>query len=261
MKPAPTTLSESLQSLYDAQYVDTMSEWRELGAKYKAQNILEVCAGRTFSKAMEYGAGEGSILNALDASDTFASLYAVEISDSGIARIQGRNIRKLKEVRKFDGYNVPFQDKEFPLAYCAHVIEHVEYPRTLLREIRRISDLQVFEIPLDYTPTVDESSAHYLAYGHINVWTPSLFKFLLKSEGFEILSERYTNMTPDVIRFNAYRNMKKPKTLITEAGIAAIPLRNAVKKLVYGKRRYKENGYSAYTCLTRATGELKIFSP
>jgi hypothetical protein len=41
--------------------------------------------------------------------------------------------------------------------------------------------------------------------------------------------------------------------------IFALPLRNALKKIIYGKRRYAEYGYSAYTCLAKCSGELKIF--
>ena len=30
---------------------------------------------------------------------------------------------------------------------------------------------------------------HFLSYGHINIYTPTLFRFLLKSEGYEFISE------------------------------------------------------------------------
>ena len=78
----------------------------------------------------------------------------------------------------------------FNMVYCSHVIEHVEHPRILLREIGRVSEFQVFEIPLDYSCDVNKKVQHFISYGHINIFTPALFKFLLLSEGFEIISEK-----------------------------------------------------------------------
>ena len=111
----------TFQSAYDEQYTDEMTEWRELGGKYKAENILNVCNGKSFSRVLDCGAGEGSVLKFLAASDLFSEFYAVEISDSGISQIKKRGIQKLKEVRKFDGYKIPFSDDKFNLSYCSHV--------------------------------------------------------------------------------------------------------------------------------------------
>jgi ubiquinone/menaquinone biosynthesis C-methylase UbiE len=252
-------VGRTLQTAYDEMYTDDISEWRELGGKHKAHNILSVCKGKTFPRVLECGAGEGSILKALDQFGPFQELYAVEISDSGIAQIRKRNIASLEEVKKFNGYEIPYPDEYFDMAYCSHVIEHVEHPRLLLRELSRVSKFQVFEIPLDYSIGADENVKQFLSYGHINMYTPTLFRFLLKSEGYEVLSERLTSTAPDVIRFNWYKNMGRNKSILNELKIFALPLRNALKKIIYGKRRYAEYGYSAYTCLAKCSGELKIF--
>lgn len=259
MDQGSDNLGGNLASAYDEQYSDSMTEWRELGGKYKAENILHVCDGIRFSKVIECGAGEGSILKYLDAADTFSELYALEISDSGIEQIKGRNLQKLKEVKKFDGYKIPYADKEFDLAYCCHVIEHVEHPRLLLRELKRISEYQVFEIPLDYSVNVDQNIQHYLAYGHINVYTPSVFRFLLKSEGYEIVSERLTNANVEVTRFNWYRNLGREKSLVNELKLMKSRLRGKLKKALFSKQRHDEYGYSTYTCLAKGVGDLKIF--
>lgn len=137
---------KALQKAYDAQYSDRSTEWRELCGRYKAENILDLCTGRSFPKLLECGAGEGSILRFLGASGQFEKLYAVEISDSGIEQIQKRKIDRLVEVRKFDGYAIPYPDKFFDVVCCSHVVEHVEHPRLLLRELRRVSAFQAFEI-------------------------------------------------------------------------------------------------------------------
>jgi ubiquinone/menaquinone biosynthesis C-methylase UbiE len=254
-----TQVAKTLQSAYDEQYTDKMTEWRELGGKYKAANILKVCRNHKFTNVLECGAGEGSILKFLDASGVFPEIHAIEISDTGVHQIQNRNLQRLKEVKKFNGYEIPYSDKEFDMAYCSHVIEHVEHPRILLREIKRISRFQVFEIPLDYSVGVDEQVKHLLSYGHINIFTPSTFKFLLKSEGYEIINETLTHSDKELIRFNWYKNMNLDKTLKREVLLQSYPFRNFLRRMKLGSKHYKEYGYSAYTCLAQGVGELKIF--
>jgi|WetSurSiteA1Bulk_404760.scaffolds.fasta_scaffold00287_2 ubiquinone/menaquinone biosynthesis C-methylase UbiE len=254
-----TEVTKTLQSAYDEQYTDKMTEWRELGGKYKATNVIKVCRNHKFSKVLECGAGEGSILKFLDASGIFPELYAIEISETAIYQIQKRSLRSLKEVKKFNGYEIPYSDKEFDMVFCSHVIEHVEHPRILLREIKRISRFQVFEIPLDYSIGVDKNVEHFLSYGHINIYTPSLFKFLLKSEGYEIINDILTHSDKEVIRFIWYKNMNIKKTIKRELTLQLYSVRNLLRRIKLGKNRYKEYGYSAYTCLTKGIGDLKIF--
>jgi ubiquinone/menaquinone biosynthesis C-methylase UbiE len=257
--PSIARVAQTLQSAYDEFYTDDLTEWRELGAKYKAANILEVCREHRFRKVLECGAGEGSILKFLDASGAFSELYAVEISESGIQQIRKRTLARLQEVRKFNGYEMPYPDRAFDMVYCSHVIEHVEHPRILIREIKRVSEFAVFEVPLDYAVGVDERVQSFLSYGHINIFTPSTFKFLLRSEGYEILEETFTHTAEDLERFNWYRNMRLPKTLKTEMRLHIKPLRRFLRRVRLGSRRYREYGYSAYTCLAKAAGTLKVF--
>jgi len=252
-------ISKTLQSAYNEQYTSQITEWRELGAKYKADNIVIMCNNYSFNKVLECGAGEGSILKHLDSVNMFNELYAVEISDSGIEQIEKRNLRSLVEVKKFDGYQIPYPDNYFDMVYCSHVIEHVEHPRILLREIKRVSKYQVFEVPLDYSHNVDNNVKHFLSYGHINIFTPSLFKFLIKSEGFNILNERYTHIRNDVLRYSLYKNLKIKNKYYQEVKLILKPLIRLVRRMIMGKQRYFEYYFQAYTCITKSEGELKIF--
>lgn len=215
--------TNTLQSAYDEQYSDNMVNWRELGGKYKAKNILRVCEGMKFSKVLDCGAGEGSILQKLDDTSLSSDFYALEISDSGISQINKRGFQNLREVKKFDGYNIPYSDKEFEMAYCSHVIEHVEHPRLLLRELKRVSKYQVFEIPLDYSINADHEIVHFLSYGHISLYTPTTFRFLLKSEGYKIIKELLSHVNEEVIRFNWYQNLRRKKSLTNELKLRFLP--------------------------------------
>lgn len=253
------SVSTSLQSAYNEQYTDQMTVWREVGGKYKAANIIEVCDQRSFTRVLECGAGEGSILKFLDAARVFPELYAIEISQSGLDQILKRQLPSLKEVKLFNGYEIPYSDKAFDMVYCSHVIEHVEHPRLLLRELKRVSRFQVFEIPLEYSNGVDRYMEDCLAYGHINIYTPSLFKFLLRSEGFEILTDVHTATATELVRFIWYQKQNKKRTLITEALLQTRSMRRQMKRVFLGKKHFDEYGYAAYTCLARDIGDLKIF--
>ncbi len=248
-----------LAQTYAGLYTDAMTAWRELGARYKAANIQVVCRGRTFGKVLDCGAGEGAVLQELAKNPAFAELYAVDISESGIAQIRSRQLPRLREAVLFDGYRLPHADKFFDLVYCSHVLEHVEHPRLLLREIKRVGILQVFEVPLDYTFDVDRHVDHFLGYGHINIFTPATFKFLLRSEGFTILEERLTEIPAEVTRFIWYRKNKLPKTFLREARLRAAPLYRRLKRLCWGRVRSQETSYAAFTCVAEPAGELEIF--
>lgn len=252
-------VTKNVQDAYNNQYTDRMTKWRELGASYKSRNIITVTKGETFDKVLDFGAGEGSILSQLDGHDAFRHLYAVEISDSGIAQIKKRSIKSLVEVTKFDGYTTGYADNEFDLLYCSHVIEHVEHPRLVLREIKRISKNQVFEIPLDYSKNLGQKTAHFLSYGHINIFTPSTFKFLLISEGFKITEELHANTPKEIIEFNWYQNMNLKKSLKRRVLAEVLSNKAKLAKLFLGKDRANELYNSSYTCFTEKSGDLSIF--
>lgn len=186
MMKKETNVSDNLKSGYTNQYDGSMQDWRMLGAKYKADNIIKLAKGLGVKSVLEVGAGDGAILHYLSQHDFSDNLNAVEISSSGIEAIKARNLKGLKSVALFDGYKLPFEDNAFDLVICSHVLEHVEYERILLREIKRVSKYQIFEVPIDFSFYVDKKVEHFLSYGHINIYTPGLFRFLLLSEGFSV---------------------------------------------------------------------------
>ncbi len=249
----------SIVAQYDDFYDDSIIEWRDLGARYKAENIIKVAAGKTYKNVLDCGAGEGSVLKYLDESNFCENLFAIEISGSGIEQIEGLQLTKLREVKKFDGYSIPFPDDYFDLVYCTHVVEHVEHPRLLLREIKRVSKSQIFEVPLDHVINVDKYYKELHSFGHINVYTPSTFRYLLKSEGFIIRNDFKTRVNKEILKFDMYRNKKTKKTVFTELKLHLIwPMLNVVKRIIWGPKRFAEFGFSAYTCLVEPAGDLEI---
>lgn len=252
-------ISGNVKTAYDEFYNKHDEAWRMLGAKYKAQHIIDVCKGHNFKKVLEVGAGDGSILKFLADQNFAAEYHAVEISESGVAHILSRNINNLLSVQLFDGYKLPFEDNSFDLVILSHVLEHVEHERMLLREIKRVANHCIIEVPLDYRPGVDKRIKHFLAYGHINVYTPTSLRYLLQTEGFEIINDLTSLIEPEVTRFNTYINQKKPKSFITDLRIEAeFTVKNSLGD-IFGKEK-KEQLANAYTVLCKkANDQVNIF--
>ncbi|OOQ58623.1 class I SAM-dependent methyltransferase [Mucilaginibacter pedocola] len=252
-------ISGNVKTAYDEFYQKHDEAWRMLGARYKAQHIIEVCAGKTFAKVLEVGAGDGSILKYLSDQNFAPEYHAVEISDSGVAHIKARNIKGLASVQEFDGYKLPFADDSFDLIILSHVLEHVEHERLLLREMKRVARHFVIEVPLDYKAGVDKRIKHFLAYGHINMYTPTSLRYLLMTEGYEVEKDLTSMIEPEVTKFNTYINQKKPKSIITDLKIAAeYSVKGMLAKL--GGEKGTEKYANAYTVLCgKSGGAAEIF--
>jgi len=256
---ADPNLSGNVKTAYDDFYKKHDEAWRMLGAKYKAQHIIDVCKGYTFNKVLEVGAGDGSILKLLSEKNFAAEYNAVEISESGVEHIKARAIPNLQSVQLFDGYQLPFADDSFDLIILSHVLEHVEHERLLLREIKRVAKMCVIEVPRDYKAEIDKRIPHFLAYGHINVYTPTLLRYLLHTEGFEVANDMTSIIEPEVTRFNTYINQKKEKSWFKDLKIVAeYAVKNNVGQLL--GRKMQEQLANAYTVLCRKNSQqTKIF--
>ncbi|MES2795161.1 MAG: class I SAM-dependent methyltransferase [Bacteroidota bacterium] len=183
-------VNKNLQEAYSNQYNDESAIWRGIGAEKKVENILKIIDSQHFKSVLEVGAGDGSVLELLSKTNIADELHALEISESGIQQIKSKEIKNLKTVKLFDGYVLPFEDQSIDLLILTHVLEHVEHERILLREIHRVAKQFVIEVPKDYRFGADKKVAHFLSYGHINLYTPTSLKFLLLTENFKIIKEQ-----------------------------------------------------------------------
>lgn len=189
-------ISAHLQSNYEDYYEDGDSEWRRLGAVDKAHNIQTLCADIPVNSVIEIGAGEGSVLKRLSELNFARELYALEISPTGVQTIKDKNITRLKECSLFDGYNIPYEDKKFDLAVLSHVVEHVEFPRTLLYEAKRVARYVFVEVPLEDTLRLPRDFI-FDKVGHINFYSPKTIRSLIQTCNLEVLSQKTSNPPKD----------------------------------------------------------------
>ncbi|KHK02805.1 methyltransferase domain-containing protein [Desulfovibrio sp. TomC] len=192
------------------------SEWRMLCAEGKSDNIIELCSKipqARINRVLEVGAGEGSILKCLDRKAFANELHALEISSSGVEIIRSLGINSLASCDIFDGYTIPFEDNTFDLVILAHVLEHIEYPRILLREMRRVARYQYIEVPLDM-PADLVSSAMMLSYGHVDCFSRSRLRHLLLSENLLPIidsTKRYHRSAVEYLHFEGNGVLRTPE--------------------------------------------------
>jgi len=212
-----TTVNDSLNSLYD-NYYDNDSKTlikRNLTALDTVEHIQSVCDISQSQRILDVGAGEGSLLDCLSKLNYDYQLYGVEISTSGIRAINFKKIPKLVEVLQFDGYTIPYPDKFFDIAICIHVLEHVEHERLFIKELKRVANRVIIEVPLEHTFKVGRAIEIGELYGHINFYTVDTllnilktcqikidnFRVLTFSRKFEIfISGRFKGLFKHIIR-------------------------------------------------------------
>jgi len=197
------------------------SGWCRLNALDKADNVVRLCGGVPHATILDVGAGEGSVLGRL-AELAFGETHtAIEVSESGLEAIRGRHLPSLAECRRFDGECIPYADTSFDLAVLSHVVEHVENPRKLLYEARRVARHVFVEVPLEHNlrlPRDFETDE----LGHINAYTAATIRRLLQSSDLEVLSQIVTNRSLATYAFHGER-LARVKFGIKELALRALP--------------------------------------
>lgn len=199
-------LDEKLKQNYNEYYSDgSETGWRQLGAIDKAHNVMNACKAIPHDTIVEIGAGEGSLLQELAGHKFGKELYALEISESGVNVIRKRCIEEIKEVQLFDGYSIPYNDNRFDLAILSHVVEHLEFPRLLIREAGRVARHVFIEVPLEDT-VMAPKDFKLTRTGHINFYSYKNIRKLVQSSGFDIICQELSNQSFAV---HKYRSAKK----------------------------------------------------
>ena len=143
-------MGRDLAGFYDSAYArggERHARWRELGARGKADHVVELVpsAGRV----VEIGCGDGALLGELSRRGFGESLSGYEISETAVELARTRAIPRVERLETFDGHALPTADRSFDLAVLSHVLEHVPDPVPLLREAARVARRVLVEVPLE----------------------------------------------------------------------------------------------------------------
>jgi ubiquinone/menaquinone biosynthesis C-methylase UbiE len=192
-------VSTRIREIYSSTY-EGESTWRTLGAIDKVKNILDLCSPIPHGRILEIGSGEGAILKRLSDLKFGDELFSIEISESAVATIQSRAITGVRECRLFDGYHIPYDDRQFELAVLSHVVEHTEYPRMLLREAARVAKYVFVEVPLEDTIRLKPDFV-FDSVGHINFYSWNTIRQLIQTCELRVLVQVTTNPSRAVYQF------------------------------------------------------------
>jgi SAM-dependent methyltransferase len=144
-----------LVAFYDAAYSQEPSQaalyahWRALGAVGKADHVTALCAraGLRPLRTLEIGCGDGALLCELHRRGFGGRLSGVEITQAAVAIASERS--ELDSVSLYDGLHLDAPDRSYDLGILSHVLEHVEDPPALLKEVGRVCRAVVVEVPLE----------------------------------------------------------------------------------------------------------------
>ena len=123
-------------------------------------------------KVLDVGCGIGYGINIL--SIKAAEVYGVDVDKKAIDYCQdnifGKN-PKLKELKHYDGYHLPFKDKEFDTVTCVDVIEHVENYDAFIDELLRVAKKFVIFSTPNRRPEYTNPDGTPKNYWHLREWS------------------------------------------------------------------------------------------
>lgn len=182
-----------------------MKEWRDVGAVDKADNIVRLwkeTGQRGRPRVVEIGCGDGAVGSRLAELDFFESYVGFDLSPGGIAEASQRGV-PAATFAVVDSDRMPVADDSADLVILSHVIEHLEHPRTLLYEARRIAPLTLVEVPLEHHLR-QPRDFEWNDLGHINAYTAKSIRRLLQSCNLEVMRQQTSNPGMTVATF--YQN-------------------------------------------------------
>ncbi len=200
-----------LVRFYDDAYTRSPAEaavytrWRALGAIGKADHVIALCAraGIVPTRTLEVGCGDGALLCELHRRGFGGALSGVEITESAVAIARQRS--EIDAVDLYDGRHLRVPDGAYELGVLSHVLEHVQDPAALLREVARACRAVLVEVPLEANWSARRTGKreHAAEVGHLQRLDRSAVRELIASAGLSIAAELDDPLPLAVHRFFA----------------------------------------------------------
>jgi SAM-dependent methyltransferase len=181
------------------------ARWRALGAVGKADHVVALCrrGGIEPRSTLDVGCGDGALLGELAARGFGGQLTGAEISEAA-ARIAATR-PQIAAVLRFEGRELPFEDRSHGLGVLSHVLEHVPAPSELLKEVARVCRAVVIEVPLEANASARRRAkrVHALEIGHIHRLDRAAARRIVAAAGLEVACELEDPLPLRVQRFFA----------------------------------------------------------
>lgn len=202
---------DELVGFYDESYAHEgeqallYSRWRALGAKGKADHVVELCsrAGLRAASTLEVGCGDGALLCELSRRGFGGSLHGVEITTAAVEIASKR--KEISSVEMYDGKRLRYGGGAYDLGIVSHVLEHVPHPVNLLAEIGRVCGAVIVEVPLEDNLSarraVKREHAHEV--GHLQRLSRDSARTIVSRAGLRVACELEDPLPLEAHRFFA----------------------------------------------------------
>ena len=194
--------SEEYKSLYKDMYSGGQERaWRDAGAICKAANIERAwaAAGTAMPRVVEIGCGEGAVADRLAGLQFFSEYVGFDLSPSGVEEAKSRQIADA-HFELVTGSSLPAADDSADVVILTHVVEHLEHPRELIAEARRIAPWLIVEVPLEMHSRTPHDY-DWNPVGHINKFGPKAIRHLVQTCQFEVVTQFTTNPSRETAIF------------------------------------------------------------
>src|SRR5436189_6403158 len=113
-------------------YAEFLENW---DANFYAKYADTLRPAKPGARVLDVGCGAGQVVGRL--TEAGYETYGVDVSEPNIARARKFSDR----CRTYDGKCLPFADAYFASVGALNVLEHVEEPEALLKELVRVTDV------------------------------------------------------------------------------------------------------------------------
>lgn len=185
---------------------------------------MRICgeAGLTHKpRVVELGCGEGAVAEALADRKFCGSYQGFDISESGIVEARGRKVDG-GVFELVSGEEMPMGDDGADLVILSHVVEHLEHPRILIREARRIARHVVVEVPLELNLRIPRDYV-WDSLGHINKYTSTSIRHLLQTCDLDVIRQFTTNASKGHALFHDTSRLRRAQWRLKELALATWP--------------------------------------
>ncbi|SRR6266568_1396647 len=130
---------------------------------------------------LDVGAGEGFILEMFRKNKIAKKLEGIEYMDDALTL--AKKLHPQVMIKKGDIYKLPYNSNSFDLIICTEVLEHLEYPKKALAELKRVAKKYlILSVPNEPLFTVQRvlRGKNVLKLGahpeHIQHWSSGAFE-------------------------------------------------------------------------------------
>ena len=178
---------------HNDKYLEKNPTWHEEDSSWKASKIMKMLSQNSLEpkSILDVGCGFGGVASCISKNFPFSRVLGIDFTETSISYAKHKGSENLDfSVNELDNLT-----EDFELLLCIDVLEHVETYTDFLRSIRRVSQYQVFHVPLDLS--VNALVRNLLVssrrdVGHVNYYHLPLLLEVLNENGFEILDHTIT---------------------------------------------------------------------